>query len=138
VHGSDCIGSGAVHQAHPIQAVQLRDVHDLLAINRMGGYALPAHGLPYLYRHCTTYTTTNLAQMARDVLTEDERAWLQERAGIIRSLAAAEFSGDVPVDERHIYERLAQKTIGFSFMVCWTCGASLKNLGTYLQTVLEP
>ena len=78
-----------------------------------------------------------MAQMAGHVLTEDERAWLQERAGIIRSLAAAEFSGDVPVDERHIYERLAQKAIGFSFMVCWTCGASLKNLGIYLQTVLD-
>ena len=78
-----------------------------------------------------------MAQMAGHVLTEDERAWLQERAAIIRSLAASEFSGDVPVDERHIYERLAQKTIGFSFMVCWTCGASLKNLGTYLQTALD-
>jgi hypothetical protein len=103
----------------------------------MGRDSLPAHGLPYLYWHGTTYTTTNMAQMAGHVLTEDERAWLQERAGIIRSLAASEFSGDVPVDERHIYERLAQKTIGFSFMVCWTCGASLKNLGTYLQMTLE-
>jgi hypothetical protein len=104
----------------------------------MGRDSLSAHGLPYLYRNGTTYTTTNLAQMARDVLTEDERAWLQERAAIIRSLAAAEYSGDVPVDERHTYERLAQKAIGFSFMVCWTCGASLKNLGTYLLTTLEP
>jgi hypothetical protein len=104
----------------------------------MGRDSLSAHGLPYLYRHGTNDTATNMAQMARDVLTEDERAWLQERAAIIRSLAASEFSGDVPVDERHIYERLAQKTIGFSFMVCWTCGASLKNLGTYLQTTLEP
>jgi hypothetical protein len=103
----------------------------------MGSNALPAHGLPYLYRHRTIHTTANMAQMAGHVLTEDERAWLQERAAIIRSLAASEFSGDVPVDERHIYERLAQKTIGFSFMVCWTCGASLKNLGTYLQTALD-
>ena len=103
----------------------------------MGGYALSANGLHYLYRNGTTYTTTDLAQMARDVLTEDERAWLQERAAIIRSLAASEFSGDVPVDERHTYEQLAQKTIGFSFMVCWTCGASLKNLGTYLLTALH-
>jgi hypothetical protein len=138
VHRGDSFGSGAVHQAHPVQAIQLRDVHDLLAFNRMGGYALSAHGLHYLYRHGTIHTATNLAQMARDVLTDAEVQWLQERAGIIRSLAAAEFSGDVPVDERHIYERLAQKTIGFSFMVCWTCGASLKNLGTYLLTTLEP
>ncbi len=103
----------------------------------MGRYALSAHRLRYLHRHGTIHTATNLAQMARDVLTEDERAWLQERAAIIRSLAASEFSGDVPVDERHVYERLAQKVIGFSFMVCWTCGASLKNLGTYLQTALH-
>jgi hypothetical protein len=103
----------------------------------MGRDSLSANGLPYLYRHGTIHTATNMAQMAGHVLTEDERAWLQERAPIIRSLAAAEFSGDVPVDERHIYERLAQKTIGFSFMVCWTCGASLKNLGTYLQTALD-
>jgi hypothetical protein len=103
----------------------------------MGRDSLSAHGLRYLYRHGTNDTATNMAQMAGHVLTEDERAWLQERAGIIRSLAAAEFSGDVPVDERHIYERLAQKAIGFSFMVCWTCGASLKNLGIYLQTVLD-
>jgi len=137
VHGSDCIGSGAVHQAHPIQAVQLRNVHDLLAFNRMGGYALSANGLHYLYWHGTTHKANNMAQMARDVLTDAEVQWLQERAGIIRSLAASEFSGEVPVDERHIYERLAQKTIGFSFMVCWTCGASLKNLGTYLQTALD-
>jgi hypothetical protein len=103
----------------------------------MGGYALSAHGLHHLHRHGTIHTATNLAQMARNVLTDAEVQWLQERAGIIRSLAAAEFSGDVPVDERHIYERLAQKTIGFSFMVCWTCGASLKNLGIYLQTALD-
>jgi hypothetical protein len=103
----------------------------------MGRDSLSAHGLHHLHRHGTTYTTTNLAQMARNVLTDAEVQWLQEREGIIRSLAAAEFSGDVPVDERHIYERLAQKTIGFSFMVCWTCGASLKNLGIYLQTVLD-
>jgi hypothetical protein len=103
----------------------------------MGSNALPAHGLHYIYRHRTIHTATNLAQMARDVLTDAEVQWLQERAGIIRSLAASEFSGDVPVDDRHIYERLAQKTIGFSFMVCWTCGASLKNLGTYLQTALD-
>jgi hypothetical protein len=103
----------------------------------MGRDSLSANGLRYLYRYGTIHTATNLAQMAMDVLTEDERAWLQERAAIIRSLAASEFSGDVPVDERHIYERLAQKTIGFSFMVCWTCGASLKNLGTYLQTALD-
>jgi hypothetical protein len=138
VYGSDCIGSRSIHQAHPIQAVQLRDVHDLLAFVSMGRDSLSANGLHYLYRNGTTHAATNLAQMAGNVLTEDERAWLQERAAIIRSLAAAEFSGDVPVDERHIYERLAQKTIGFSFMVCWTCGASLKNLGTYLQTTLEP
>ena len=79
-----------------------------------------------------------MAQMAGHVLTDEEKAWLQERAAIIRSLASSEFSGDVPVDERHIYERLAQKVVGFSFMVCWTCGASLKNLGTYLLTTLEP
>jgi hypothetical protein len=103
----------------------------------MGRDSLSANGLHYFHRHGTIHTATNMAQMARDVLTEDERAWLQERAAIIRSLAASEFSGDVPVDERHIYERLAQKTIGFSFMICWTCGASLKNLGTYLLTALD-
>jgi hypothetical protein len=103
----------------------------------MGRDSLSAHGLPYLYWHGTIHTATNLAQMAGHVLTDAEVQWLQERAGIIRSLAASEFSGDVPVDERHTYERLAQKTIGFSFMVCWTCGASLKNLGTYLQTALD-
>jgi hypothetical protein len=103
----------------------------------MGRNSLSAHGLRYLYWYGTIHTATNLAQMARNVLTDAEVQWLQERAGIIRSLAASEFSGDVPVDERHTYERLAQKTIGFSFMVCWTCGASLKNLGTYLQTALD-
>jgi hypothetical protein len=137
VHGSDSIGSRSVHKAHTLQAVQLRDVHDVLAVNSVGGHSLSAYGLPYLYRHGTTHTTNNMAQMARDVLTDAEVEWLQERAAIIRSLASSEFSGDIPVDERHIYERLAQKAIGFSFMVCWTCGASLKNLGTYLQTALD-
>ena len=78
-----------------------------------------------------------MAQVARDVLTDVEVGWLQERSDIIRSLAAGEFSGNIPVDERHIYERLAQKVIGFSFMVCWTCGASLEDLGTYLQTAID-
>ncbi len=75
--------------------------------------------------------------MARDVLTDAEVQWLQERAGIIRSLACSQFSGDIPFDERAEYHRLAQKVTGFGFMVCWTCGASLKNLGIYLQTVLD-
>ena len=78
-----------------------------------------------------------MAQVARDVLTDVEVEWIQERSAIIRSLAAGEFSGNIPVYERHIYERLAQKAIGFLFMVCWTCWASLRNLGTYLQTALD-
>lgn len=75
--------------------------------------------------------------MARDVLTESELNWIKEREQTIRKLAASDFSGNVPVDERQTYERLAQKVIGFSFMVCWTCGASLTNLGTYLKTALD-
>jgi hypothetical protein len=137
VHGSDCIGSSAIHQAHPVQAVQLRDVHDVLAFNRMGGYALSANGLHYLYWHGTIHTTANMAQMARDVLTEDERAWLQERAGIIRSLACSQFSGDIPFDERAEYHRLAQKVTGFGFMVSWTCGSCVEKIGIYLQTALD-
>jgi hypothetical protein len=109
----------------------------MVAIFGLGRDPLPANGLHYLYRHGITHTTDNMAQVARDVLTDVEVEWIHERSAIIRSLAAGEFSGNIPVDERHVYERLAQKVIGFSFMVCWTCGASLKNLGTYLQTALD-
>jgi hypothetical protein len=104
----------------------------------MGSNALPAHGLPYLYWHGTNYTTTDLAQMARDVLTDAEVQWLQERSGIIRSLACSQFSGDIPFDERAEYHRLAQKVTGFGFMVSWTCGSCVEKIGIYLQTTLEP
>jgi len=137
VHGGDSFGYCAIHQAHTVQAVQLRIMHDMVAIFGVGGYALPANGLHHLHRHGITHKANHMAQVARDVLTDVEVAWVQERSDIIRSLAAGEFSGNIPVDERDIYERLAQKVIGFSFMVCWTCGASLKNLGTYLQTALD-
>jgi hypothetical protein len=103
----------------------------------MGGYALSANGLPYLYRHGTIHTATNLAQMAGHVLTQDERAWLQERAAIIRSLACSQFSGDIPFDERAEYHRLAQKVTGFGFMVSWTCGSCVEKIGIYLQTALD-
>jgi hypothetical protein len=104
----------------------------------MGGYALSANGLRYLHRNGTIHTTANMAQMAGHVLTEDERAWLQERAGIIRSLACSQFSGDIPFDERAEYHRLAQKVTGFGFMVSWTCGSCVEKIGIYLQTTLEP
>jgi hypothetical protein len=78
-----------------------------------------------------------MAQMAGHVLTDAELAWLQERAAIIRSLAASEFSGDIPFDERAEYHRLAQKVTGFGFMVSWTCGSCVEKIGIYLQTALD-
>jgi hypothetical protein len=78
-----------------------------------------------------------MAQVARDVLTDVEVAWLQERAAIIRSLACSQFSGDIPFDERAEYHRLAQKVTGFGFMVSWTCGSCIEKIGIYLQTALD-
>jgi hypothetical protein len=43
VHGGDSIGCCAVYKAHTIQAVQLRDVHDVVAIFGVGRDPLPAY-----------------------------------------------------------------------------------------------
>jgi hypothetical protein len=43
VHGGDSIGCCAVYKAHTLQAVQLRDVHDVVVIFGVGRDPLPAY-----------------------------------------------------------------------------------------------
>ena len=74
--------------------------------------------------------------MADNVLTQDERDWLQDRSVAINQFAKSEFSGHVSVEERATYSAIAGKVNGARFNTCWTCGGSLTHLGRLLKQAL--
>ena len=70
--------------------------------------------------------------MADNVLTEDERKFLEENAEEIRTFANSTFAGHVSIMKRAMYETIALK-LGKKSTTCWTCGGSVKRIGQRLE-----
>lgn len=74
--------------------------------------------------------------MADNVLNESEMLWVQQRAETINAFADEEFAGHIPMDDRDTYEKIAWKINGRSFPICWTCSASITQVGRLLRIKL--
>lgn len=70
--------------------------------------------------------------MEDDVLTEEEREFLNHNADEIRQFANNLFAGDVSISKRGVYQTLYMKAGGRQ-AICFTCGGSLRNMGLKLQ-----
>ena len=71
--------------------------------------------------------------MADNVLGEEDRLWIESKRETIEKFASGNWAGDIPYEDRQNYHRIAQSLIGFGFMVCWTCGNSIKIIGNYIK-----
>jgi hypothetical protein len=80
--------------------------------------------------------SNTMENMAYDVLTEEEMQWLEERKETILLFASGDFAGHVSIEDRGMYHNLAQRIVKFNFMVCWTCGSSIKYIGSYIKNGL--
>lgn len=70
--------------------------------------------------------------MADNVLTEEEREFIQHNADEIRMFADSLFAGSVDISKREVYQGLYFKAGGRQ-SICWTCGGSLRNMGLKLK-----
>jgi len=77
-----------------------------------------------------------MENMAYDVLTEEEMQWLEAHRETILLFASGDFAGHVSIEDRGMYHNLAQRIVKFNFMVCWTCGSSIKYIGSYIKNGL--
>jgi hypothetical protein len=70
--------------------------------------------------------------MANDVLTTEELEFIHANAEEIKQLANEQWSGNMPMDKREIYQTIFLK-VGGRQAICYTCGGSLKQLGKRLE-----
>ena len=71
--------------------------------------------------------------MANNVLGEHDREWIESKRDMVMKFASGEWAGDISMDERANFHRIAQSLVGFGFMVCWTCGSSIQTIGNYIK-----
>lgn len=70
--------------------------------------------------------------MADNVLTDEERAFIDANANEIRQMANLQFAGSIAMDKREKYQNLFLKAGGRQ-VICYTCGGSLRQLGRRLE-----
>jgi hypothetical protein len=75
--------------------------------------------------------------MANNVLSSEDLAWVESRKDTILLFASGNFAGEISMNDRDNYHRIAQQLIGFGFMVCWTCGSSIQTIGAYIKNSLK-
>jgi hypothetical protein len=73
-----------------------------------------------------------MEDMADNVLTDEEQAFVNANADEIRAMANLQFAGNMPMDKRAIYQTIFIKSGGRQ-VICYTCGGSLKQLGKRLE-----
>ena len=70
--------------------------------------------------------------MADNVLSIEERAFIDTNADEIRAMANQQWSGSMPMDKREMYQTIFIKSGGRQ-VICYTCVCSLKQLGKRLE-----
>jgi len=68
-----------------------------------------------------------------NVLTEEENNWIQARSKTINQMANSEFAGHIQIEDRVVYESIANKINGRGFNMCWSCSASYLQMGRLLK-----
>jgi len=69
-------------------------------------------------------------------LTEEEQKFINDNAEMIRAFAASEFAGEIGMHLRPMFESIAWKINGRSFPICFTCSASIQQVGRLLSIKL--
>lgn len=78
-----------------------------------------------------------MEDMANNVLSEQDAAWVESKRDTILKMASGNFAGEISIEDRGNYHRIAQQLIGFGFMVCWTCGSGIQTIGAYIKNSLQ-
>lgn len=78
-----------------------------------------------------------MESMANNVLSEQDLAWVELKKDTILLFASGNYAGDIPMDDRENYHRIAQQVIGFNFIANWTCGSCVQKIGVYIKTSLQ-
>jgi hypothetical protein len=78
-----------------------------------------------------------MESMANNVLSDEDAAWVESKRETILRMASGNFAGEISIEDRGNYHRIAQHLIGFGFLVCWTCGSGIQTIGAYIKNSLQ-
>ena len=56
-----------------------------------------------------------MEDMANNVLSEQDAAWVESKRETILRMASGNFAGEISIEDRGNYHRIAQHLIGFGF-----------------------